>query len=269
MSTRPIRLVSWNVNGLRAVWKKGFSEVVRAMDADVFAIQETKIQGHQLTGEMRSIPGYAAYWSHAESKKGYSGVGVYTRIPPRAVAEGLGVPLYDREGRVLELDFGDFVFYNVYFPNGQMGEERLAYKLDFYREFFSHAERQRDAGRSVVVAGDYNTAHNEIDLKNPRENRNTSGFMRIERDCLDRLVASGWVDTFRHLHPDTEKYSWWTYRFQARKRNIGWRIDYVFVTEDLVRSRRVLDAFIDNDVTGSDHCPVGLDLAPARGPDGG
>jgi exodeoxyribonuclease-3 len=260
MDKRSIRLVSWNVNGLRAVWKKGFSATVDSMGADVLAIQETKLQAEQLSEEMRSLPGYASYWSHATVKKGYSGVGVYCRIPPRQVKEGIGIPLYDREGRILELDFGDFVFYNVYFPNGQMGEERLNYKLDFYREFFAHAEKHREEGRFVVVCGDFNTAHNEIDLKNPKENQNTSGFMRIERDWIDRLVADGWVDTYRHLYPDCEKYSWWTYRFQARKRNIGWRIDYFFMTQDMVRAGCLQDAFIDNSVEGSDHCPVGVDL---------
>lgn len=260
MGKRRIRLVSWNVNGLRAVWKKGFVSTLEEMNADILAVQETKIQEHQLTPEMEDVQGYSAYWAHASVKKGYSGVGVYSRTAPQAVEYGISIPLYDEEGRILELDFGDFLFYNIYFPNGQMSEERLNYKLDFYREFFAHADRRREEGRYVIVTGDFNTAHNEIDLKNPRENRNTSGFMRIERDWIDRIVASGWVDTFRHFHPDTEKYSWWTYRFHARERNIGWRIDYFFVTQNMIDDGRVKNAFIDNTVYGSDHCPVGLEI---------
>jgi exodeoxyribonuclease-3 len=156
------------------------------------------------------------------------------------------------------MDFGDFVFFNVYFPNGQMSAERLQFKLDFYDAFFEYTDQLKQAGRSLVITGDYNTAHNEIDLKNPKANEKTSGFLRVERDWLDRIVDRGYVDAYRHLYPDTVKYSWWTYRFKARERNIGWRIDYFFVTRDLVESGRVKEAFIDNDIYGSDHCPIGL-----------
>ena len=260
MAQKDIKLVSWNVNGLRAVWKKGFMESFQSLDADIVALQETKIQDPQITDEMRAVPGYESHWSCATEKKGYSGVGVYTRIPARSARRGIGVPEFDNEGRILELDFGDFLFYNVYFPNGQMSEERLRYKLDFYKAFFDHADAQKDAGRRVIVAGDYNTAHNAIDLKNPRANENYSGFLRIERDWLDRITAGGWVDTFRHFYPDTVKYSWWTYRFGARKRNAGWRIDYFFVSRNMIDNGEVADAFIDNDIHGSDHCPVGLHI---------
>ena len=258
MAGKKIKLVSWNVNGLRAVMKKGFLETLTAMDADVLAIQETKLQQSQLTKQMQQINGYESFWSHAVTKKGYSGVGTYTRIAPVNIRHGIGESLFDDEGRILEMDFDDFVFFNVYFPNGQMGEERLQYKLDFYQAFFEYADRLRGEGRSLIITGDYNTAHNEIDLKNPKSNENTSGFMRIERDWLDRIVASGYVDTFRHAYPDTVKYSWWTYRFKARERNIGWRIDYFFVTKDIVERGWVKQAFIDNEIYGSDHCPVGL-----------
>jgi exodeoxyribonuclease-3 len=238
--------------------KKDFLGSFAALDADVFAVQETKLQQPQLTEQMRDIDGYESFWSHAVSKKGYSGVGTYTRIPAIEVRHGIGESRFDDEGRVLEIDFGDFVFFNVYFPNGQMGEERLQYKLDFYEAFFTHADQLRSDGRSLIITGDYNTAHNEIDLKNPKSNANTSGFMRIERDWLDRIEAAGYIDTFRRLHPDTVKYSWWTYRFKARERNIGWRIDYFFVTQDIVERGWVKEAFIDNDIYGSDHCPIGL-----------
>jgi exodeoxyribonuclease III len=223
-------------------------------------LQETKLQAFQVTPEMAAINGYASYWSHATVKKGYSGVAAYSRIVPRNVKTGIGLPEYDAEGRIIEIDFGDFIFFNIYFPNGQMGEDRLAYKLNFYRDFFAYAGEHRKQGRSLVITGDYNTAHNEIDLKNPKVNENTSGFLRVERDWLDRITADGYVDTFRHLYPDTVKYSWWTYRFKARERNVGWRLDYFFVTEDIVSKGWLKDAFIDNTVTGSDHCPVGLIL---------
>lgn len=258
MAGKRIKLISWNVNGLRAVMKKGFVETFTAIDADVFAIQETKLQQSQLTPQMQAINGYESFWAHAVTKKGYSGVGTYTRIPAIDTRNGIGVHRFDEEGRILETDFGDFVFFNVYFPNGQMGEERLQYKLDFYEAFFTRADQLRNEGRSLIITGDYNTAHNEIDLKNPKSNENTSGFMRIERDWLDRIEAAGYVDTFRHLHPDTVKYSWWTYRFKARDRNIGWRIDYFFVSKDIIERGWVKQAFIDNNIYGSDHCPVGL-----------
>ena len=260
MEAKEIRLVSWNVNGLRAVAKKGFFETVSALDADILCIQETKLQEDQLTEELRTLDGYQSFWSFSTVKKGYSGVGAWTRIPPVAVKTGIGMDVYDAEGRIIEMDFGDFVLFNVYFPNGGMGEERLAYKLDFYRDFFAYAQTLREAGRSLVICGDYNTAHNAIDLKNPKANENTSGFMRVERDWLDRIVADGYVDTFRHLYPDHVQYSWWTYRFKARERNVGWRIDYFFVTQDVVAKGWLKDAFIDNTILGSDHCPVGLVL---------
>jgi exodeoxyribonuclease-3 len=259
MTQSEITLVSWNVNGLRAAWKKGFLESVQALDADVLGLQETKLQEDQLTDAMRTIPGYAAHFAFAE-RKGYSGTAMYTRHEPLAVRYGMGIERFDSEGRIIEMDLGDIVFFTIYFPNGQMSEERLQYKLDFYDAFFAYADGLRDKGRSLVISGDFNTAHNEIDLKNPKANEDRSGFLRIERDWLDRIIARGYVDTFRTLYPDTVKYSWWTYRFKARQRNAGWRIDYFFVTQDLVDSGRIVDAFIDNEIEGSDHCPVGLVL---------
>ena len=253
-----LKLISWNINGLRAVWNKDFLDIFRRMDADLFAVQETKIQDAQLTEEMQHIDGYDAYWSCSTVKKGYSGVGVYSRIPPVQVTEGIGIPRYDDEGRILQLDFKDFIFFNVYFPNGQMSDERLQYKLDFYRDFFAYLAPLKAAGKNLVIAGDYNTAHNEIDLKNPKANENNSGFLRVERDWIDTIVRRGYVDTFRHFYPDTVKYSWWSYRFKARERDAGWRIDYFFTTENMISSGRIRDAFIDNTVFGSDHCPIGL-----------
>jgi exodeoxyribonuclease III len=255
-----MKIVSWNVNGLRAAWEKKFLNAFQKLDADVVCVQETKLQENQLIENIKTIEGYESFWSFCSIKKGYSGVGAWTRITPSLVGHGIGKDEYDREGRILEFDFGNFILFNVYFPNGQMSEERLNYKLDFYRNFFEYADGLRDSGRSLVICGDFNTAHNEIDLKNTKANENTSGFLRIERDWLDRIVANGYVDTFRHLYPETVKYSWWTYRFKARERNVGWRIDYFFVTSDLIKKGRVKEAFIDNDIAGSDHCPVGLVL---------
>jgi exodeoxyribonuclease-3 len=257
---KTIKLISWNVNGIRAAIQKDFFRSFKQMDPDILALQETKIQDTQLTEEMKQVPGYEAFWSHASVKKGYSGVCTYTRIKPKRVSYGIGDQKFDNEGRIVEMDFDDFILFNVYFPNGQMSEERLQYKLDFYEKFIDYIDAYKNAGRRLVITGDYNTAHNEIDLKNPKSNENTSGFLRIERDWLDRMVERGYVDTYRHFHPDTVKYSWWTYRFKARERNIGWRIDYFFVTEDIIRNGWIKEAFIDNDIFGSDHCPVGLVL---------
>lgn len=260
MANNPLRLVSWNVNGLRAAWKKGFLETLSALDADVLGLQETKLQEDQIAKAMRRPDGYADYWSHAETKKGYSGVAAYTRLEPRSVSTGIGQEAFDREGRILRLDFDDFILFTVYFPNGGSGDERLQYKLDFYDAFFAHADELRKEQPNLIISGDFNTAHNEIDLKNPQANRNTSGFMDIEREWIDRIVGRGYVDTFRHFYPDAVKYSWWSYRFRARERNAGWRLDYFFVTRELMETGRVRDAFIDNDIHGSDHCPVGLVL---------
>ena len=260
MTAPPLKLISWNVNGLRAVMKKDFLSILNDADADIFAIQETKLQAPQLTAAMTAVDGYRSYFSHASTKKGYSGVGVYTRRAPKAVRHGIGIPRFDDEGRILELEFDDFTFFNVYFPNGQMSDERLAYKLDFYEAFFAYTDNLVADGRSVVIAGDYNTAHNEIDLKHPGPNAKRSGFLPIERQWLDRVIERGYVDSFRTLHPDTVKYSWWSYRFNARKTNAGWRIDYFFTSKDLFDGKKVAEAWIDNEVFGSDHCPVGLAL---------
>ncbi|MFH2130600.1 MAG: exodeoxyribonuclease III [bacterium] len=255
-----MKLMSWNVNGLRAVMGKGFSGLLKDMDADILAIQETKLQADQRTEEMLKMAGYESYWSYASTKKGYSGVAVFTRLKPEKVNTKLGIPEFDNEGRLVELTFKDFILFNVYFPNGQKNEERLQYKLDFYQQLFAYIRQYKEQNIPIIVTGDFNTAHNEIDLKRPKQNENNSGFMRIERDWLDRIVDEGYVDTFRYLHPDTEKYSWWSYRFNARKNNTGWRIDYFFVTRNLIDRNWLTKAFIENDIFGSDHCPVGIEL---------
>ena len=260
MSEKTIKMGSWNVNGLRAALQKGFSASLLMMDADVVALQETKLQESTIPKELKDVDGYESHYSFSKVKKGYSGVAVYTKVSPKRVKHGMGISRFDDEGRIIEMDFGDFLFFNVYFPNGQMSEERLEYKLDFYREFFKYTDQYKDKGMSIVIAGDFNTAHNEIDLKNPGPNSKRSGFLRIERDWIDAITEKGYVDTFRHLFPDTVKYSWWSYRFKAREKNVGWRIDYFFATKDLVDKGWIQEAFIENGIFGSDHCPVGLVL---------
>ncbi|MEJ2134735.1 MAG: exodeoxyribonuclease III [Desulfofustis sp.] len=200
-----MRILSWNVNGLRAVYKKGFVEAVARMDPDILCLQETKLQEDQRSQEMINFDTYQSFWDYASTRKGYSGVAVYARKRPLANRCGFGVERFDAEGRVIELDYGRFVLFNIYFPNGQKDDERLQYKLDFYRDFFSYADALKDQGRSLIITGDFNTAHNEIDLKNPQSNKDRSGFLRIERDVLDDIISRGYVDTFRYLSPDTVK----------------------------------------------------------------
>lgn len=261
--SRILRLVSWNVNGLRAVWKKDFLSSVARLDADILMLQETKIQKEQREASMTELPGYAHHtWSYAE-KKGYSGVTSYSRLAPLSVGNGIGIPEFDAEGRINRLDFEAFTLFNVYFPNGQKDEERLDYKLRFYEAFFNHVDGIRKKGKPVIVCGDYNTAHNDIDLRHPRANENRSGFLRVERDWLDRLAREGWTDSFRHFYPEEVKYSWWSYRSNARATNAGWRIDLCLVSEDILKNGWLRDAFIDNEINGSDHCPVGLVLSLA------
>jgi len=253
-----ITLMSWNVNGLRAVLKKGFMDFLDTYRPDVLGIQETKLQAEQVPADMKSLSEYQVVWNHAE-RRGYSGTALLFRTDPPEIVAPPPDSLLSEEGRVIRADFPEFTLLNIYFPNGQMNEERLQYKLRFYDQCLEYCEQLRARGRSLVIAGDFNTAHNEIDLKNPGPNSDRSGFLPVERAWLDRLVAAGYRDTYRFLHPDRVEYSWWTYRFQARSRNVGWRIDYFFISPDLVE--RVADAWILTDVPGSDHCPVALRLS--------
>ncbi len=255
-----MKIISWNVNGLRAVMKKDFTRIIHDLDPDILLLQETKLQEDQRTDEMINMLDYKSFWSYSTIKKGYSGTAAYSKIEPAKVITSFGKPEFDGEGRVIQLDFDDFTLFNIYFPNGQMNEQRLQYKLDFYEWFLTHANNLRDKGRSLIITGDFNTAHNEIDLKNPGPNSKRSGFLRVERDVLDNMIDQGYVDTFRYFHPEKIKYSWWSYRFNARKNNAGWRIDYFFVTKDLIDKAIVKQAFINNDVFGSDHCPLGLEI---------
>jgi exodeoxyribonuclease-3 len=252
-----MRLVSWNVNGIRSAIRNGFWEWLATDQADIVCLQETRIDPEQLTGQMRQPPGYQAHW-HSAERKGYSGVATLCREVPLAARHGFGRPEFDAEGRVLITEHPSFTLVNAYFPSGQRGHERVAFKLDFYEALLNFCGDLRELGQRLVVCGDFNTAHQPIDLARPAQNKKTSGFLPEERVALGRWLECGFVDVFRHLHPEAEEYTWWTYRLDARARNIGWRIDYFLVDEDLLP--HVTDARILGDVTGSDHCPIELRL---------
>jgi len=249
-----MRFISWNVNGLRACVGKGFGNIFEEQDADLFSLQETKMQAGQL-----DLPffGYQSYWNYAE-KKGYSGTAVYSRMAPLSVRLGMGLEQHDTEGRVLTLEFEKFFYVTVYTPNSQDGLRRLDYRMewdDAFREFVC----ELDKTKPVIICGDMNVAHKEIDLKNPKTNHRNAGFTIEERDKFSALLDSGFTDTFRQLNPEaTDAYSWWSYRFHAREKNVGWRIDYYLISNRLVPNLR--DARILTDVYGSDHCPVLLEL---------
>jgi exodeoxyribonuclease-3 len=258
MSKQIYKLFSWNVNGVRSVANKGMLTWLQDCGADVVCFQETKAHPDQLAETLRCPPGYSSEWC-AAATKGYSGVATFTRTPPLAVERGLGDPRFDTEGRVLISTYPHFTLFNIYFPSGSSGAERVAYKLDFYRHFLSVLTPRIAAGERLVVLGDVNTAFAPIDLARPRENVKTSGFMPHERAALGEFFDAGLVDTFRHTRPDEVKYSWWTARAGARERNIGWRLDYIFVSPSLRDA--IVDADIHCDVHGSDHCPVSVTLA--------
>ena len=250
-----MRLVSWNVNGLRAVVSKGeFEQAFRSLDADIFALQETKLQEGQID---LPLEGYYDYWNYAE-KKGYSGTAVFTKKEPLDVRLGMGVERHDREGRLVTLEFEDFFFIDNYTPNSQDGLKRLDYRMD-WEDSFRNYVLSLDERKPVVFCGDLNVAHEEIDLKNPGANRQNAGFTDAERGKMTEMLGAGFTDTFRYLYPDlAEVYSWWSYRFRARERNAGWRIDY-FIVSDRLREK-INEAKIHTGITGSDHCPVELDI---------
>jgi len=248
-----IKFISWNVNGLRACAGKGFAEAFKALDADYFCLQETKMQQGQLDLE---FPGYTSYWNYAD-KKGYSGTAIYTRRTPLSVTYGMGVDEHDHEGRVITLEDEDFFLVCVYTPNSQDGLRRLDYRMtweDDFRAYLSSLAKRK----GVIVCGDLNVAHREIDIKNPSSNRRNAGFTDEERDKMTTLLGSGFTDSWRFLHPEEVKYSWWSYRFHARENNAGWRIDYFLVSDSL--RDRIVSAEIHNEIFGSDHCPVELVL---------
>ena len=249
------KFISWNVNGLRAVCGKGFADIFAELDADFFCLQETKMQAGQLDLEFL---GYKSYWNYAD-KKGYSGTAIYTKHEPLSVSYGIGIDEHDHEGRVITLEMPDFFLVCVYTPNSQDELRRLDYRMQWEDDFRSYLLKLKASGKGVIVCGDLNVAHKEIDLKNPKSNRRKAGFTDEERGKFTELLDAGFIDTFRHFYPDqTDIYSWWSYRFQARQKNAGWRIDYFVASEDL--RERLIDAKIHTEIFGSDHCHVELTL---------
>ena len=252
-----IKLLSWNVNGIRAVHRKGFLEWFERVDVDVLCLQEIKANLDQIPKKLSNVPTYDSYFNPAE-RKGYSGVATYSSITPNKIINGFNIEKFDTEGRFQRLDFDDFILLNIYYPNGGMSDERLQYKLEFYDEFLTYTNNLRDEGNNIIICGDLNTAHKEIDIARPKENEKVSGFMPIEREWIDKFLANGYVDTFRMFNDQPGQYTWWSYRTRARDRNVGWRLDYFFVNEEF--KDNVVDSYILSDVMGSDHCPIGLEI---------
>lgn len=248
-----MRFISWNVNGLRACVGKNFKEAFSALDADFFCLQETKMQEGQLD---IAFDGYQSFWNYAD-KKGYSGTAIFTRHQPLNVTYGIGIDQHDHEGRVITLEMENFYLVTVYTPNSQDGLKRLDYRMQWEDDFRNYLH-MLDEKKPVIICGDLNVAHQEIDLKNPSTNRRNAGFTDEERGRFTTLLGSGFIDTFRHLYPDTVTYSWWSYRFQARQKNAGWRIDYFLISNRLIE--KLDDAKIHTDILGSDHCPVELEI---------
>lgn len=260
--SRPLKIISYNVNGIRACYKKGAFSSLLALGADIVGIQETKSTPDQLDKNIVSPSGYHAYFDSSKERKGYSGVAVYTKIEPKKVEYGLGEESFDSEGRCLTLHFEHFAFVTAYFPNGGRDEDHFQFKLAYYEKFLSHVKKLEKKYTHVIFCGDLNVAHNEIDLARPKENSKQIGFLPIERAWVDRVVSSGFIDTFRHLHKEEVRYSWWDQKTRARERNVGWRIDYIFVSTSLKESLEHKDseATILDGFMGSDHAPALLQI---------
>ncbi len=253
-----IKIISWNVNGIRAVAKKGFDKFILEYNPDVLCIQETKAQEDQLDDSIKNVGEYYSYF-HSAEKKGYSGVAIYSKTKPLSIQYGIGVEEFDSEGRVLTAEYEDVFVLSIYVPNAQPGLVRIKYRERFNDALLEFANKlQKEYGKGVILCGDLNVAHNEIDLKNPGPNRGNPGFSDEERSKFNKLLDAGYIDTFRHFYPEEIKYSWWSYRFNARAKNIGWRIDYVVVNKEFIS--RIKDAEILNEVMGSDHCPVSITI---------
>ena len=254
---KKISALLWNVNGIRAVYKKGFLDWFLEEKPDILCLQETKATEKQLPSVLRNIEGYNAYFSSAE-RKGYSGVALYTKLEPISVEYGFGIEKFDHEGRTLIIEFENFTIFNIYFPNGKASKERLQYKMEFYDAFLEYVEELRRKGKRIIVCGDVNTAHKEIDLARPKPNEKISGFLPEERAWIDKFLSHGYADTFRMFNKEPNHYTWWDYKTKSRERNVGWRIDYFFISENLKTNLKA--AYILSDVIGSDHCPIGIDL---------
>ncbi|KAA0208425.1 MAG: exodeoxyribonuclease III [Ignavibacteriaceae bacterium] len=252
-----MRIFTWNINGIRAAVKKGFLEWFKETNPDILCLQETKAQFNQLDDSVTNINGYKSYWFSAE-RKGYSSVATFTKFKPVEVLNGFGKKEFDSEGRVIFTEFNEFVLANVYFPNGGRGPERLKYKLDFYDELFFYINKNYKSRKGIIITGDFNTAHNEIDLAKPQQWSKVSGFLNEERAWIERIINLGYVDVFRVLNPDVQKFTYWDQISRARQRNEGWRIDYFMVSEDI--AGKVTFAEIHDTITGSDHCPVSINI---------
>lgn len=255
---KKINILSWNVNGIRSVLQKGFLDWLDQARPDILCLQETRANRIQLPAEVTSHKHYHSYWHSASLKKGYSGVATFSKKEPLHVETGFGIEKFDCEGRVVMTEFESFLLFNVYFPNGKQGSDRLNYKLEFYEAFLQHIDTLKKKGKRIIFCGDVNTAHQMIDLTHPKANEGVSGFLPIERKWIDRVVEHGYLDALRLFHPEPELYTWWDLKSRARDRNVGWRIDYFFV-QDLLK-KHLKDAYILPDVMGSDHCPIGIDL---------
>ena len=252
-----LKIISWNINGLRAIAKKNFTEWLAEESPDIVCVQEIKAMPEQVPENITKLESHKGYYFSAE-RKGYSGVAIFTKDIPQNVIFGLGSDKFDKEGRVISLEFDGFSVINSYHPNGRASIERFQYKMDFYDAFLGHCEGLRSQGKELVITGDVNTAHKPIDLKNPKANEKNSGFLPEEREWVENFIDHGYVDSFRAFNKQPEQYTWWSYRFNVRAKNIGWRIDYFFVTKNLMK--KVKDSFITPDIMGSDHCPIGLDI---------
>lgn len=258
MPSKKLKIISWNVNGIRAAWKKGLKDWILKENMDILCLQETKAQVDQLTDDITKIDGYTSYFFSAE-KKGYSGVAIYTKEKPINVVNGLGMPEFDIEGRVIEMEFENFVLYNGYFPNGGRGPERVQYKLDFYDALFKRTQELRKKKKNIIVVGDYNTAHKEIDLARPGPNSKVTGFLPEERAWIDKMIDMGYIDIFREYNQLPGQYTYWDTFTRARERNSGWRIDYFLISTECRPA--VTNASIQMETMGSDHCPVVLELS--------
>lgn len=250
-----MKITTWNVNGYRAILRKDALTWVKDVDPDVLCLQETKLQLDQISGDEATLDGYNGVWNSAE-RKGYSGVVTFHKNDPIEVEQGIGVDKFDNEGRVIRSKLEEFHLYNIYFPNGGQGNKRVPYKLEFYEELLEICDKLHHNGEKIIITGDFNTAHNEIDLANPKSNEKNTGFLPEERVWIDKYLEHGFVDAFRELYPERVEYTWWTYRFNARNNNVGWRLDYFLVSEALMDM--VADVIIHGDIMGSDHCPVSL-----------
>lgn len=252
-----MKITTWNVNGIRAALGKGLKEWVITENPDLLCLQEVKAYSSQLTEEQANFPGYEQVWNSAK-KPGYSGVATFYKEQPLEINLGLDIPEFDHEGRVICSRHPGFLLFNIYFPNGQRGQERLDYKLNFYSRLLELCDSLHEKGEAVIITGDFNTSHKEIDLRNPKENEKNSGFLPEERMWIDKYLEHGFVDIYRNLYPDKVQYTWWAYRLQARPRNIGWRLDYFLISNNLVKNVR--EVKIHDDIFGSDHCPVTMNI---------